>query len=646
MSSESITLNGNEYDPEVVSAGVSLFRESLNQNARGIQPTSGGGLGGADISSDATITRWLGQQYNGDRDIHKVLGYPSLDDDTALERYRAKYEYQDIASRIIDEFPKETWKNPPEVVDVEEDTSEFEVVANNLIQSELNGYWRRLDRAQRLGEYGLMVIGVDDGQSLDEPVQESAVSSTDDISFYNIFPQEQVEDWDLGKESDQFEVDPSDERYNKPIQYYIDFGDIDAESTDDDFKWVHWTRVIHVAEGALETDLKGEPALKKIFYRLEDRQKVIGASAEMFWSGADEKIIANVSEDFALQQYDDQGERENFKEQLESLLHDMQKYVVSSGMEFEVIGGQEVDPSGVVDTIDTAIASAVGMPKNKLQGNETGERSTTMDRNNWFDTISSRQTNLASPQFVRQTIDRLLGFGILPSPVEDDYGVTFPDLFEQSETDTAEIQSQRASTLQASGLAMTLSSEQKLTYIQDGPSAVDMDTETRELPVDESEPEVQNGFQDLFENELGVNATVSMSGNIPDEYLDEFSEDQFIPPEAAQEKAQRILDLRDEKENVNGGTDKGWSRAEQIAAGIPIPPDEVRQIDAWFSRHPKSEADHPEDVNPWEDNGWTARMLWGWDAAEDWAGGLADDLRAFEEGDTENSDTTWWRIWD
>jgi len=328
--SESISINGNEYDPEVVSAGVSLFRESMSQNARGINPTSGGGLGGADISSDANITRWLGQQYGGDRDVHKVLGYPDLDDDTALERYRARYEYQDIASRIIDSFPKETWKNPPEVIDDGDDTeTEFERVANNVLQSELSSYLERLDRAQRLGEYGIMVVGYEDGQDLSKPVQESALSSPDDIAFYNIFPQEQVEDWELGKDSD-FDVEPTDDRYNKPVRYYVDFGDVDAESVDDDFKWVHWTRVVpHAAEGALETDLKGEPALKKVFYRLVDREKVVGASAEMFWSGADEKIIANVSEDFALQQYGDDGERENFQAQLESLLHDMQKYIVA-----------------------------------------------------------------------------------------------------------------------------------------------------------------------------------------------------------------------------------------------------------------------------------------------------------------------------
>jgi len=624
-SNESITINGSEYDPEVVSAGVSLFRGAMadnsSQNARGIQPTASGGLGGADISSDATISRWIGSQYNGERDIQQVLGYPDLDTETALERFRAKYEYQDIASRIIDEFPNETWKDAPEIVDVEADETQFERQANRLIESRLNGYWRRLDRAQRLGEYGVMVIGFADGQDLSEPVNESAITSPDDITFFNIFPQEQVESWDLGKESDTFDVDPSDERYNKPVEYTIDFGDVDAEEQDDEFKQVHWSRVIHVAEGALETDLKGEPALKKVFYRLEDRMKVIGASAEMFWSGADEKIIANAKEDFALQQYDDSGKREDFKEQLQALLHDMQKYMVSTGMEFEVIGGQEVDPSGVIDAIDTSIAAAIGMPKNKLTGNETGERSTTMDRENWFDTIRSRQENLAVPQFVRQTIDRFVSIGALPTPQESDYAVEFPPLQEESEADTAEIQSQRASTLQASGLAMTLSSEQKLTYIQDGPEAVEMDTEPEELPVDESDPEVQNGFQELFANAENTQ------------------------PQQAQTNAQAVLDIR---EQTDAMTETGWNRAQQLAEGGELSEDVIQKM-AQFKRHQSNTeyenySDIPEskkgdaDSPWWEDNGTVAWLGWGGTAGVEWAVEQSDEI-------TENEETTWWRIW-
>jgi len=132
-------------------------------------------------------------------------------------------------------------------------------------------------------------------------------------------------------------------------------------------------------------------------------------------------------------------------------------------------------------------------------------------------------------------------------------------------------------------------------------------------------------------SDVTANATVTMSGEIPDRYLEEFDEDDFVPPERAQDKAQRILDIREEQDNVNGGTDTGWSRAEQIAAGIPIPPDEVGQISAWFARHPKSEASDAPDDEPWTDNGWTARMLWGWDQAKRWADALSERLDTFEE---------------
>lgn len=511
MSSEDITINGNAYDPETVTQGIQV----LSANARGLTPETGSGLGGADVTSDGSINRWAGQQYGGSRDIYQVLGYPDLDDNTALERYRQRYNRQDIAERVVDIFPEETWKKPPEIIDEADDDTEFERLANSLIQTELTNYWRRLDRAQRLGEYGVMMIGFDDGQPLEEPVNN--VSGPDDISFYNIFPQEQVENWQAGKdlEQGQDESDPSHPRYNKPVYYTLDFGDIDADSTDDDFKQVHWTRVIHVAEGSLETDLKGRPALKPIFNRLMDREKVIGASAEMFYTGADRKIIANVTEDFALPQYEDSAERQNFKEDLSRLINDLQQTMVGTGMDFEVLGGQEVDPSGVVDQIDASIAANTGIPKNKLQGNEMGERSTAQDRLNWFDTIQSRQTNLGLPKFVRQTIDRLIRFGGLPDPVGEDYNARFPDLFEQTESDKTENQNRRASMLQASGLGMTLSTEQKLDFIQDGPEAVEMDDQPPELPVNEEHPDVQDAFHSFNQTDVSENQRYS-EGDVVD----------------------------------------------------------------------------------------------------------------------------------
>jgi hypothetical protein len=288
----------------------------------------------------------------------------------------------------------------------------------------------------------------------------------------------------------------------------------------------------------------------------------------------------------------------------------MQKYIVSSGMEYEVIGGQEVDPSGVVDVIDTAIATAVGMPKNKLRGNETGERATSQDRNNWFDTISSRQTNFATPAFVRQTIDRFVNVGALPSPDASDYAVEFPDLFEQSDSDTAEIQSQRASAMQAAGLAMSLSAEQKLTALTEGFDAVDIKNQPEELPVDESDPAVQEGFNSLFRQA------------------------DMTPPQQAQTNAQAVLDVR---ENTDAMTETGWRRAGQLAEGGELSESVIEKM-AQFKRHQgnteyENYSDIPESKKSddakspwWEDRGTVAWLGWGGTAGISWAVKRSEEL--------------------
>ena len=609
MSSEAnkVTINGFDYDEEVVQTASAIMG-----NARGLNPAESSGIGGADYSSDASITRWLGSQYDGNRDIYDVLGYDDLDTESSLEKFRAKYNRQDIAKRIIDAFPEETWKKPPKVVDDGETDSEFETQVNRLLKNEVTAYFRRLDRAQRLGEYGVMMVGYADGQDLDQPVQESALSSPDDIAFYNVFPQEQVENWILGKETDGEESDPTHPRFNKPVYYTLDFGDIDAESQDDDFKEVHYTRVpLHPAEGALETDLKGTPALKPVYNRLQDREKVIGASAEMFYTGADRKIIANVKDDFALEQYSDTGEREDFQDQLTRLINDMQQSMVGTGMEYEVISGQEVNPQGVIDTIDSSIAAAIGMPKNKLQGNEMGERSTTQDRLNWFDNIKSRQSNFSIPNFVRPFINTLIEYGILPSPNGEDYAVKFPDLVEQTEADKAEIQSQRASALGGSQLAMTLSTSQKLEFLQGGAEAVTEDNNTTtELPINEANPNVQDYWNGAFNQDIDL-----------------------TPPESAKNNAQKVLDWREDPDKkVSGMTSTGWDRAKQLASGDELSPQDIQNIAAWFSRHGPEEYElNDPNMDPWEDNGRVSILGWGGETMREWVKGKRSRLTEMGE---------------
>jgi hypothetical protein len=107
----------------------------------------------------------------------------------------------------------------------------------------------------------------------------------------------------------------------------------------------------------------------------------------------------------------------------------------------------------------------------------------------------------------------------------------------------------------------------------------------------------------------------------------------LVPPESAQNAAQRVLDARgDSEKDVSGMTDTGWSRAEQLSAGNALSPsDIVAGSDAmapWWSRHAEhtvetSDGDlslsRDEDTDWWKDNSYVAGLGWGGVTGYRWA---------------------------
>lgn len=500
---ETITVNGSDYTPEDIALGTALLRNSHSLGG------STQHYGGVNMSEDGAILRTLGQQFNGNRDVYATLGYEK---DLEIEDYRSKYERGGLAKRLVEAYPDETWRDPPEVSDHDgQGESPFESAANPLIEELLAGYWRRLDIAAGIGEFGVMFLGLADGTSnLAREVDADQLSGTDDVQFVSVFAQDQVHDWTLGKDAGHDETHP---RYNKPVSYSLDFSDLDAETTDEDIKEVHWTRTIHFPVNPLESDLKGDPRMKAVFNRLVDLEKVIGSSAEMFWSGADRKILGNVKDGYADLSPDDLA---NTKADLKKLVHDLQSYMLSSGMEWEVVGGEDPDPSGVKDAIIEEISATVEIPQNKLLGNEMGERATTQDRRNWFDSVSTRRQNVATPRLVRPTINRLVGFGILPNPQGGEYDVEWESLFSLTKEEEANVQLQRSKTLQnivPKGNTDLLPGglEAAMEFVESGefPDADERDervggepTDTPDDAVDmpEESPEAQRYFRETFVN--------------------------------------------------------------------------------------------------------------------------------------------------
>ena len=99
-------------------------------------------------------------------------------------------------------------------------------------------------------------------------------------------------------------------------------------------------------------------------------------------------------------------------------------------------------------------------------------------------------------------------------------------------------------------------------------------------------------------------------------------------PQGATNNAKRMLEWREKygRDVVQGGTNIGWIRANQIASREPLSLDVVKRVHSFLSRHEENAviADQYKD-EPWKDKGYVAYNLWGGKAMVSWAKRIAEN---------------------
>lgn len=385
------------------------------------------------------LAKALGQHtaYEGERDYYEAFGYnPS----PTIKDYIDRYQREDIASRIVDLPPNDTWKKPP-VVSEDDNVEtpfvkEWEALVKRLrIWSMLN----RVDRLSGIGHYGALLVGVRDGEDLAESINQGSLKGEKGILYLRPFSEEKVtiKTW---------VEDVGNERYGLPELYAVTLRD-DKQPVD-----VHYTRVLHVAEGKTDTEIYGTPRLMKVYNRLDDLMKIVGGTAEATWLNMRPGTLLTNQPDYAIPQDDDAKEAR--LEEIRRYAHDPLRFLMLEGMDAGQIGPSEVvDPTGPFGVQISLIAAASQIPQRVLLGSAKGELSAAKeDMKQWAGTVASRQTNYAEPEILRPFVDRLIWYSVLPAPSNgydvgtlDDSGVRrWPPLLEMSELEQAEIMQKKA----------------------------------------------------------------------------------------------------------------------------------------------------------------------------------------------------------
>lgn len=381
----------------------------------------------------AQVMARMGKSFGTARDIYTALGYTKT---PIYADYFARYERQDIAKRVVDAPVNATWRKKPVVTEVEGDETEFEKAWNNLVKEKsIYSYFSRVDKLAGIGRYSVLLMGFDGEVNLTEPL---SANGSKNLLFLQPYSEDnaQIKTWIN---------DITDPKYGMPEMYGLQLQQ-EPNSAKSKMLDVHYSRVLHIAEGLLESNIYGMPKLKPVLNRLQDLELVSGGSAEMFWRGAfpGYGLVADKDATFLT----DATSVSNLENEIEEYIHGLKRYMKLQGMTVEELAQQVADPSKHVEIYITLIAGATGIPKRILTGSEMGELASSQDRSNWAERIDERREDHAEPNIMRPFIDKLILAKVLPEPKED-YTIEWPDIYSPSEEDRAKVAEIRTKALAA-----------------------------------------------------------------------------------------------------------------------------------------------------------------------------------------------------
>lgn len=370
--------------------------------------------------------------------------------------FKRAYTRWSIAARYVNIWPDECWIAYPGITSSDgRGTTEFEDGIVELDRKTLLfTFCHRADRLSRVGQFGIIFMGFDDGGRLDRPPEGidgdtgepmEGVTPKLGLNYLRTFDQTVVR-------IHSTEKSVYNPRFGKPKYYTIQFaasastgpgGGAPVPSPTFITNKVHWTRVIHLADNCQTSVVLGTPALLPVANLLHDMRKVVGGSAEMFWRGGFPGYAFETYPDLAA---DGQLDGDSLARQMTLYSSGMQRYLATSGGKWTSLQPQVANPANHLEWYVKLLCATDGIPTKIFLGSESGHLAASKDDEAWRMRCQGRQTRYCEPLILRPLIDRLITFGCLPKV--DKYSVNWRDLRSLSDKDRADVALKKMQSLQ------------------------------------------------------------------------------------------------------------------------------------------------------------------------------------------------------
>jgi hypothetical protein len=393
------------------------------------------GVTGGELVNRARLGTVAGITYNGRRDLFEAFGYKRR---LTGQDYRARFERNAVAARVIEAKPQATWRGGGVIIEDESPDIETEFESSYEALDRRLKVWAKFQIADilaGLGHYAILLIGVKGQGRLDTPLVR--VNGPDDIIFLQPYSEVDapVATWDN---------DPSSPRFGSPVMYSLSrqnptsLSPILTQTQQINNRLsgrpVHFTRVIHIADGMLDDRINGIPRLERCWNLLDDLEKVTGGGAEAYFRRADAGLQVDVDPEMDLSPADEDA----LDEEIDEYIHDLRRVVRTRGVKMTPLTSPVAGIKDPIDGVMSQISAGTGIPQRILMGSERGQLASDQDDDNWLTRISDRRRDFASTVVVHPALDRFIEIGALPAPQED-YEPRWPEIDNLDDVQKAEV---------------------------------------------------------------------------------------------------------------------------------------------------------------------------------------------------------------
>lgn len=288
-----------------------------------------------------------------------------------------------------------------------------------LIETDLRAY---------VGGYSGAILRFADDQKFDQPV---TVVRGGLKGLVEIVPA-----WRGQLSVGRWNTDEQSENYGKPEMFQFKENAVTNQKTDSGIQQqrqfdVHPDRLLlWSADGTVFARSTLEAGINSLI----DVEKIVGAGGEGFWKNAKSAPVLTADEQFdPVAMATSLGTtpdliKDAMSERVEDWQKGFDKLLMLQGIKAETLGITLPQPNEFFMIAANMFAASVAIPVRVLIGNQTGERASTEDQEDFNRTCMARRERLIHPM-LRELLNKLKKYGILP---EKDWTIHWESLLDSS----------------------------------------------------------------------------------------------------------------------------------------------------------------------------------------------------------------------